>query len=123
MYRRHSSRRRKAYVPQPPSVRWLAEMAKAEDDARPLWRRVFPDQTVEGALIMSLRLYVLQHCDWNRIQAAEILGISVESLRAHLKLYEQMGFNVMSPPKDKYRVAMKKDFWIELITKIENFGD
>lgn len=123
MYRRHSSRRRVAYIPKPIGVRWLAEIARAEDDARPLWRHVFGDMTVQDALLMSLRFYVLKQCDWCRTQAAEILGISVRSLHNYINEYEQMGFPILQPPTDKCRVNLKNDFWIELITKIENFGD
>lgn len=103
-------------------VRWIAEIARAEDDARPLWRHVFPDQTVEDALLMALRVYVLKECDWCRTQAAEILGVSVRSLHNYINEYERFGFKI-EPTKDKYRVNLRKDFWVELITKIENFGD
>ena len=118
---RMSSRRRAAYVPKPISSRWAAEISKEEDRERPIWRGAYPNQTVEEAALMSLRLWVLKGCEGCRTQTAEILGVSVRSLLTYIQRYEAMGVKIPPPPKDKYRVHLQEIFWCRLIEKIENF--
>ena len=48
---------------------------------------------VERELIID----TLKHCIGNRTHAANILGISIRTLRNKLKLYNEQGFNVPSP--------------------------
>ena len=48
---------------------------------------------VERGLIID----TLQHCLGNRTHAANILGISIRTLRNKLKLYNEQGFAVPMP--------------------------
>ena len=48
---------------------------------------------VERGLIID----TLNHCLGNRTHAANILGISIRTLRNKLKLYSESGFNVAPP--------------------------
>ena len=54
---------------------------------------------VERALILD----TLTHCLGNRTHAANILGISIRTLRNKLKLYNESGLTV-PPPRDGDRV-------------------
>ncbi len=46
------------------------------------------DFSLEDSVLMALRVFVLEKCCWNRTLAAEVLGISVRSLRQWMAVYE-----------------------------------
>lgn len=46
------------------------------------------DFSLEDSVLMALRVFVLEKCCWNRTLAAEVLGISVRSLRQWMAIYE-----------------------------------
>ena len=68
-----------------------AEASDEEEDATPLVGRTVAD--VERQLIID----TLDHCLGNRTHAANILGISIRTLRNKLKLYADDGFSVPEP--------------------------
>ena len=69
----------------------LAESTTGEDLTRALVGRTVAD--VERDLILD----TLQHCLGNRTHAANILGISIRTLRNKLKLYSENGVTVPTP--------------------------
>jgi DNA-binding NtrC family response regulator len=56
---------------------------------------------VERALIID----TLDHCLGNRTHAANILGISIRTLRNKLKQYSEDGFSVPLPRESEHRSA------------------
>ena len=50
-----------------------------------------------AAVERNLIIDTLQHCLGNRTHAANILGISIRTLRNKLKLYNEQGFQVPLP--------------------------
>jgi len=50
-----------------------------------------------AAVERNLIIDTLQHCRGNRTHAANILGISIRTLRNKLKLYNEQGFQVPTP--------------------------
>ena len=50
-----------------------------------------------AAVERNLIIDTLQHCLGNRTHAANILGISIRTLRNKLKLYNEQGFQVPTP--------------------------
>jgi two-component system response regulator FlrC len=50
-----------------------------------------------AAVERDLIIDTLQHCLGNRTHAANILGISIRTLRNKLKLYNEQGFQVPTP--------------------------
>ena len=66
----------------------------------PLVGRTVAD--VERELILE----TLKHCGGNRTHAANILGISIRTLRNKLQLYRQEGVPV-PPPHELERVALR----------------
>jgi DNA-binding NtrC family response regulator len=58
--------------------------------------RAFVGQTV-AAMEQQLIIDTLQHCLGNRTHAANILGISIRTLRNKLKEYTEAGVSVPAP--------------------------
>jgi two-component system response regulator FlrC len=58
--------------------------------------RTFVGQTV-AAMEQQLILDTLEHCLGNRTHAANILGISIRTLRNKLKEYSEAGVSVPAP--------------------------
>ena len=57
---------------------------------------------VERGLIID----TLDHCLGNRTHAANILGISIRTLRNKLKLYSENGFNVRAPGESGHQSSV-----------------
>jgi DNA-binding NtrC family response regulator len=85
--------------PNPETGNGGAEDDDASDDAKGLVGRTVAD--VEKNLILD----TLQHCLGNRTHAANILGISIRTLRNKLKLYSQEGVSVPLPGEGERSTA------------------
>ncbi len=80
-------------LPADPAARTASRAAEAADAVA----RAFVGQTV-AAMEQQLILDTLAHCLGNRTHAANILGISIRTLRNKLKEYSEAGVSVPPPP-------------------------
>jgi DNA-binding NtrC family response regulator len=74
----------------------LARTAQAASLAAETASRAFVGQTV-AAMEQQLIIDTLEHCFGNRTHAANILGISIRTLRNKLKEYTEAGVSVPAP--------------------------
>jgi two-component system response regulator FlrC len=74
----------------------LARTAQAASFAAESASRNFVGQTV-AAMEQQLIIDTLEHCLGNRTHAANILGISIRTLRNKLKEYTEAGISVPAP--------------------------
>ena len=94
--RRRQQQRRPPKPPSPEQV--VADAADATDaaDAADAVQRVVVGKTV-AEVEQDLILDTLDHCLGNRTHAANILGISIRTLRNKLKLYADQGVAIPQP--------------------------
>jgi len=74
----------------------MARTVQAASFAAETASRAFVGQTV-AAMEQQLILDTLEHCLGNRTHAANILGISIRTLRNKLKEYTEAGVSVPAP--------------------------
>jgi DNA-binding NtrC family response regulator len=74
----------------------MARTAQAAAAAAETASRSFVGQTV-AEMEQTLILETLEHCFGNRTHAANILGISIRTLRNKLKEYSEAGVSVPAP--------------------------
>lgn len=62
--------------------------------------------SLEDELLKNFRLYVFRACGFNKVWAAEVLGVSLRSLRYHLASYRADGENV---PSDRWEARSSSE--------------
>ncbi len=120
---RCSCRRRGAYKLKPMGIRWIARAEKIKNDERQEWCALYGDRTLEDVFLQSLRLFILQKCDGNRSQTAEILGISIRCLHTNLNRYRSYGADILDAPIDKYRTPLPRNFWENLFRLLKRLSN
>lgn len=102
---------------------------KASNKQLPKWISYYgTDWTLHKAMEASFIIWVLEQCNWNRSQAADVLGISVRMVRYKIVEYVGRGLTTASelspgecrgpmPPRFWYQVKQWMDFGESLKSK------
>jgi DNA-binding NtrC family response regulator len=101
----------KEYIPLPPDPEMIAAILTAV--AQDTWELVDRDESIANRIVgrtvadveRDLILETLKHCFGNRTRAANILGISLRTLRNKLAVYAADGVRVPPPNRGEVRGA------------------
>jgi DNA-binding NtrC family response regulator len=101
----------KEYIPLPPDPEMIAAILTAV--AQDTWELVDRDESIANRIVgrtvadveRDLILETLKHCFGNRTRAANILGISLRTLRNKLAVYAADGVRVPPPSSGEVRGA------------------
>jgi DNA-binding NtrC family response regulator len=101
----------KEYIPLPPDPEMIAAILAAV--AQDTWELVDRDESIANRIVgrtvadveRDLILETLKHCFGNRTRAANILGISLRTLRNKLAVYAADGVRVPPPSSGEVRGA------------------
>ena len=85
------------FIPLPPEAEMIAAVFAAIADETPDAARLSMVGKTVAEVEQDLILETLDHCLGNRTHAANILGISIRTLRNKLKLYAERGAAVTAP--------------------------
>ena len=69
------------------------------------------DVTNESNMLFNFRMWVLEECNWNRKQAAEVLGVQLRTFHLQLARYREEGIKI---PESGDRVKLGQEFWNKL---------
>ncbi len=70
--------------------------------------------TIEDQLIQNLRLWVLRECNWNRSQAADVLGIARRTMRNAVAQYRARGIEIPQNTEERHRQDLRIGFYVDL---------
>jgi DNA-binding NtrC family response regulator len=71
-------------------------------------------ESVEDIALRNLRLNVLEICNGNRSQAAEVLGTDLRRFRANLARYKNQGHELPQANVRNRAITLPRSFWEKL---------